>query len=357
MTASTAVRYGTARWNALGSYAALVVADADRLGAARAACERILADIDRAASRFRTDSDLSRANRVAGQWVGVSPLLCRALSAAVWAADLTDGLVDPTLGRQLLALGYDRDIDQLRRSVATGQVLDSTVTPGLVSGDPARGPRPARNGAWREIEIDPQGAVRVPDDVSLDLGATGKAFAADLIAETVPAEVGTDLVISLGGDVAVGLQPDTAPGTHPWRVSVTELPEVPRPPGGREVPPVAENGTEIVVIHEGGLATSSVLARRWWNDGAPTDVHHLLDPRTGRPVDATFRTVTASGCSCVEANAISTSSIVRGSGAVAWLEHEDVAARLVAADGTVHRVAGWPEADPSSTVPALEQVP
>jgi len=343
MTSPTAVRYGTARWNALGSYAALVVADVDRLGAARAACERILADVDRAASRFRTDSDLSRANRAAGQWVGVSPLLCRAVSAAVWAADLTDGLVDPTLGRQLLALGYDRDLDELRRSMTAGRSLDSTITPGLVSDDPVRTSRPARTDAWREIEIDPQGAVRLPNDVSLDLGATGKAFAADLIAETVPAEVGTDLVISLGGDVAVGLRPGTAPGTHPWRVSVTELPEH-----------VARPGAEIVVIHEGGLATSSVLARRWWNDG---DVHHLLDPRTGRPVDATFRTVTACGCSCVEANAMSTSSIVRGSAAVAWLERADVAARLVAADGTVHRVAGWPEASPDPERALLEQVP
>ncbi|MBT0772617.1 FAD:protein FMN transferase [Kineosporia sp. J2-2] len=324
----TAVRYGTARWSALGSYAALVVADATRLDAARAACERILAEVDMAASRFRTDSDLSRVNRAAGSWVPVSPLLCRAVSAAVWAADLTDGLVDPTLGRQLLALGYDRDLDELRRSMAAGRPTDSTVAPGLVSADPAHVVGPARAGAWREIEIDPQGAVRVPDDVSLDLGATGKAFAADLIAEVVPAEAGTDLVISLGGDVAVGLLPGTAPGSHPWRVSITELPQ-----------DVGDPGAEVVVIAEGGLATSSVLARRWWNDG---DVHHLLDPRTGRPVDATFRTVTACGCSCVEANAISTSSIVRGSDAIAWLEYEDVAARLVDADGNVRRVAGWP---------------
>ncbi|GLY13887.1 FAD:protein FMN transferase [Kineosporia rhizophila] len=336
----TAVRYGTARWNALGTYVALVVSDADRLDAARAACERILADVDQAASRFRTDSDLTRANRHAGEWVGVAPLLCRALSAAVWAADLTDGLVDPTLGRQLLALGYDRDIEELRRSMAAGQSIDSTVTPGMVSTDPARASFPARTGAWREIEIDPQGAVRVPSDVSLDLGATGKAFAADLIAGTVPALADTDLVISLGGDIAVGLRPDTEPGTHPWRVSVTELPEVPQPLGGREVPPAAGPGSEVVVIHEGGLATSSVLARRWYQDG---DRHHLLDPRTGRPVEEAFRTVTACGCSCVEANAISTSSIVRGAAALAWLEAEDVAARLVAADGTVHRVAGWPE--------------
>ncbi|GAB3241985.1 FAD:protein FMN transferase [Kineosporia babensis] len=329
MPAEKAAQYGTARWNALGTYAALVVADAERLDAARLACERILAEIDRAASRFRTDSDLARANRYAGQWVGVAPLLCRALSAAVWAADLTDGLVDPTLGRQLLALGYDRDIEELRRSMATGQPVDSLIAPGLVSANPAQTSYPVRTDAWREIEIDPQGAVRVPNDVSLDLGATGKAFAADLIAETVPAEAGTDLVISLGGDIAVGLLPGTEPGTYPWRVSVTELPEN-----------VATAGSEIVVIHEGGMATSSVLARRWWNEG---DVHHLLDPRTGRPVDAAFRTVTACGCSCVEANAISTSSIVRGSAARAWLEAEDVAARLVGADGTVHRVAGWPE--------------
>ena len=341
----TAVRYGTARWNALGTYAALVVADEGKLDAARAACERILGDVDRAASRFRSDSDLARANRYAGQWVDVAPLLCRALSAAVWAADLTDGLVDPTLGRQLLALGYDRDIDELRRSMAVGRSIDSTVTPGMVSSDPARASFPARTGAWREIEIDPQGAVRVPNDVSLDLGATGKAFAADLIAETVPVLADTDLVISLGGDIAVGLRPDTEPGTHPWRVSVTELPEVPRPPGDRDVPPVTEPGSEIVVIHEGGMATSSVLARRWYNDG---DQHHLLDPRTGRPVEAAFRTVTACGCSCVEANAISTSSIVRGPAALAWLEAEDVAARLVGADGTVHRVAGWPESLPVS---------
>ncbi|GAB6899795.1 FAD:protein FMN transferase [Kineosporia succinea] len=326
--AGQTLEYGTARWSALGSYAALVVADAEKLEAARAACERILAEVDKAASRFRTDSDLARTNRYAGTWVGVTPLLCRAVSAAVWAAEATDGLVDPTLGRQLLALGYDRDIDELRRLMATGQAMDSTVMPGLVSGDPAQASYPARTGAWREIEIDPQGAMRVPDDVSLDLGATGKAFAADLIAETVPSEVGTDLVISLGGDVAVGLLPDTAPGTHPWRVSITELPE-----------DVAAPGAEVVVITEGGLATSSVLARRWWNDG---ELHHLLDPRTGRPVDATFRTVTACGVSCVEANAISTASIVRGRAAVEWLEHEDVAARLVAADGTVHRVAGWP---------------
>lgn len=329
MSTASAVRYGTARWNALGTYVALVVADDDRLAAARADCERLLAEVDRAASRFRADSDLSRVNRAAGRWVRVSPVLVEALSAAVTAAENTAGLVDPTLGRQLVALGYDRDIDDLRRSTATGQALDSGVIAGLVRRDPGEIGAPVRRGAWREIEIDPAGAVRLPPDVCLDLGATGKAFAADLIAATVPERSGTDLVVSLGGDIAVGRRAGTPVGTHPWRVSVAELPEDADRPGA-----------EVVGIAEGGMATSSVLARRWWNGG---QMHHLLDPRTGRPVEAAFRTVTACGRTCVEANTASTASIVHGRAAVSWLENRDVAARLVSADGTVLRVAGWPQ--------------
>jgi len=344
-----AARYGTARWNALGSYAALVVADADRLAAARAGCERLLAEVDLAASRFRPDSDLSRVNRAAGRWVPVSAVFVQALGVAVEAAADTDGLLDPTLGRQLAALGYDRDIDDLRRATATGRMLDSALTPqltpeltpGLVHDDPARIGAPARCSAWREIEIDPQGAVRIPADVALDLGATGKAFAADLIAARVPARSGTDLVISLGGDVAVGSRPGAPVDGHPWRVSVAELPQDTDRPDN-----------EIVQITEGGMATSSVLARRWWNNG---EVHHLLDPRTGRPVEAVFRTVTACGRTCVAANAVSTASIVRGAAAVNWLEQRDVAARLVTADGSVLRVAGWP--DPTEpTVPQQVRV-
>src|SRR4051794_39351395 len=106
MTSSTTAgragpRYATERWNALGSYASLCVAEVDKLAAARAACEQLLADVDRACSRFRADSDLVRANRNAGTWVAVDPLLVQAMTAAVRVAHSTEGLVDPTLGRHL----------------------------------------------------------------------------------------------------------------------------------------------------------------------------------------------------------------------------------------------------------------
>jgi thiamine biosynthesis lipoprotein len=319
MTSSTTIgsRYAADRWNALGTYVSLVVADADKLAAARSACEQILAGIDLACSRFRDDSDLVRANRNAGRWVQVDPLLVQAMTAAVRVAHSTDGLVDPTLGGHLAALGYDRDLDEVRRAPRAAGAVPPVVPD-----------------SWRRIGIDPDGGLRVPEGVSLDLGATGKAFAADLIAATVPDRIGTALIISLGGDVAVGTPTEAgAAGTpgHRWQIAVAERPE--------------DVEAELVVLDEGGLATSSTLARHWSQDGVA--MHHLLDPRTGLPVEPVWRTVSVCADSCLDANAASTAAIVLGRRAPAWLWQADLAARLVAADGEVFRIAGWPE-------PALE---
>ena len=68
-------------------------------------CEHELAAIDRACSRFRADSELSRVNARAGRRVRVSPLLVEALELAIAAARLTEGDVDPTLGRALELAG------------------------------------------------------------------------------------------------------------------------------------------------------------------------------------------------------------------------------------------------------------
>ena len=62
--------------------------------------------LERAASRFRPDSELSAVNRDAGRWVPVSALLAELVEVALAAADTTEGLVDPCLGRQVDAAGY-----------------------------------------------------------------------------------------------------------------------------------------------------------------------------------------------------------------------------------------------------------
>jgi FAD:protein FMN transferase len=188
--------------------------------------------------------------------------------------------------------------------------------------------------AWQQVGIDPDGAVFVPPGVALDLGATGKAFAADLIARSVPATAGTDFVISLGGDVAVGL---VEPGAdRDWPIIVTE-----------QVEDAGDADAETVTISSGAIATSSVTRRRWKYGGRV--VHHLLDPRTGAPAARIWRTATVAAASCVAANTASTVSIVLGEQAPPWLAERGLAARLVGVDGRVVRLGGWPEGDTCST--------
>lgn len=305
---------GTATWSALGTYVHLSTAEAEALEPARHKAVGLLADVDRTCSRFRPDSDLVRANAGAGSWTKVDPLLVQAIAVAMEAAAQTDGLVDPTLGHALVAVGYDRDI---------ALVLAGSTAPAGI-------PVPARRGAWQEILLDPEGAVRVPPGCALDLGATAKAWVADLIANTISAEaiaVASDptLVISVGGDVAVA-------GAG-WPVVVSEI-----------VDDAA--GSEIVHLPYGGLATSSTAARAWVRGGAIR--HHLLDPATGEPTRGPWRTVTATGATCVAANTASTAAIVLGDNAVGWLTARGIPARLVDTGGRIVRTPRWPEPEVAS---------
>ncbi len=328
--------YAAAQWSALGTYVQLVVAGPDRLDAARAEAERLLAAVDVACSRFRPDSDLVRANRAAGTWVAVHPLLVAALTAALAAADETGGLVDPTLGRALETLGYDRDFAELPRPAGPDAADAHQAGPAQQTdpADPAHVPAVVQPGAWQAVGVDPAGRIRVPDGVVLDLGAVGKAFAADLVAGSVARTVGADCVISIGGDVAVGATADS-PG-HPWQVAVAEGP--------------ADRPAQLVVLDRGGIATSTTTHRRWQHDGAT--VHHLLDPRTGRPVERSWRTVSVAAATCVAANTASTAALVLGAAAPAWLEERGLPARLVGRDGGVTLVGGWPEGGTPGQAPS-----
>src|ERR1700747_3756651 len=93
-------------FDAFGSTAVLAVTDPEALPVARDAVREVVEEIDLACSRFREDSERGGRTRAGGAPVKVSALLFDAVRAAVRAAELTDGDVDPTLGSALRALGY-----------------------------------------------------------------------------------------------------------------------------------------------------------------------------------------------------------------------------------------------------------
>jgi FAD:protein FMN transferase len=289
-------------FEALGTYVYVATRDAAELGAARRLTADLLGAVDRTCSRFRDDSDLSLANARAGRWTTVDPLLVAAAEVALGAARITDGLVHPLLGRPLVALGYDRDFGLLHD---TGEAV--AVTPPTLD-------------SWRELGLRGD-EVRVPAGTALDLGATGKGFAADLVAHALDAELRAPALVSVGGDLALS-RPD---GT-PWPVSVSERP-----------------GDPAVLVHleQGGLATSSTRVRRWARAG--TSYHHVLDPRTGLPARVVWSTVSCLGGTAVGANTASTAAIVLGDAAPDWLDSHGVSARLVTPEGDVLRTGAWPE--------------
>jgi FAD:protein FMN transferase len=295
-------------WEALGSKAVLVVRDPAAFSSARAILASKLEAIDRACSRFRADSELSKLNHAAGSYVAVSPELFGAVKTARTAAGATGGLVDPTVGRSLRLAGYDRTFAAVRQRT-------SSVRPTFV-----------RSPDWRCIELDEtRHAIRVPRGVELDLGATAKALVADRATRVIFDRTGSGVLVSLGGDVSVA----GAPPSGGWPIRIAE----------DNTAPLAGPGP-VVTIAQGGLATSGTTVRRWRSES--DELHHIIDPRTGRPAATFWRTATVVAASCLAANTVSTAAIVLGEPALAWLATLRLPARLVRYDGAVSHVAGWP---------------
>ncbi len=262
---------------------------------------------DAACNRFRTDSEISRLNAQGGGEVALSETLELALDAALRAGQATEGLCDPTVLPALLALGYDRDYDELRVAGAPSP-SPATPAPGL--------------GA---IHLDRERhTVELTPDCQIDLGASAKALIADLVADDVAPTGG--VVVEFGGDVAVrGAGPD-----GPWVIGVADTLFV----TGREA--------RISLAH-GGIATSSITTRTW--RAGEELVNHVIDPRTGSFARSVYATTSVTAESCVIANAFATAALLWGEDAGYHIAQAGWSGRLVRHDDTVEYVGGWPPSE------------
>ncbi|MBG6057398.1 thiamine biosynthesis lipoprotein [Cryobacterium sp. MP_M5] len=311
----------TLDWPLWSTTARLVVTDPARLIEARAITDAVLAEIETAASRFRPDSELAARSGEFAHGALVSDTLAGLVRDALTAARQTDGDVDPTLANALDAVGYDRDIRL---------VLDDGVPVRAIASD-----RPG----WQGVTL-AGNRLTVPAHLGLDLGATAKAVAADRAAREVFGDLGCGVLVSLGGDIATaGPSPEGG-----WQVRVQDAPLDP--------------SAQVTLTGGMAVATSSTQRRRWTRAGQPQ--HHILNPRTGRPAEPVWRSVSVAAATCHRANTLSTAAIVRGEAAVGWLGALGVPARLVAADGAVVTLGGWPDdehAAPAAPAAAFRSAP
>jgi thiamine biosynthesis lipoprotein len=308
-TTALGTTYDLQVWTTSGR---VVVSDPASLSAATRIVWGGLAEVEKACSRFRPDSELNAITKAPRRrtTVSISPVLADLVGTALEAAAKTDGLIDPTVGAAMQQLGYDRSIELLPADAPPVRLV---------------GPVPG----WRDIRLEGD-RLELPVGVLLDLGATAKARAADLLATRVRDQLGVDVLIELGGDIATAASEPRAPGIdapRDWQVLVRDTDDDP--------------ACQVTLPGGSALATSSTVRRTWRRGGVR--LHHILDPRTAAPAAPVWRSVTVADTTCVDANTASTSAVILGLRAPTWLAERGFSARLVDQQRRIVRVGDWPE--------------
>jgi thiamine biosynthesis lipoprotein len=240
-------------------------------------------DYSRRLSRFDPASELTALNRDSRAEVPASRLLRAAVSAGLWAAERSGGLVDPTLVRELERAGYDSSLDGAE---------PASVAEALHAAPPRHPASPDSRARWREVIVDDEaGTITRPPGVMLDTGGAGKGLCADAVALRLG--VYARFVVDCGGDIALGgvgteLDPYEVVVEHPLTLA-----------------PVA-----ILRVGRGGVATSGLNVRIWRTDRG--FAHHLLDPSTGEPVWSGLVGATALAPSALEAETLSKMALLLG---------------------------------------------
>ena len=155
------------------------------------------------------------------------------------------------------------------------------------------------------------GQVRRMVDVTVDLNALAKGFAADLVALALRKAGQSDFLIEIAGDIVThGQRPDGLP----WTVAL-ELPLA-----NRIVP------ARLIPVYNAGVATSGGYRRH------RGEASHLINPATGRPLLAGGASVAVVASTGIEADGWATVMSVLGPEAgLALAEARGLAVSFIAA--------------------------
>ena len=259
---------------------------------------------DRLLSRTQEDSDVWRINHAEGKPVTVSDDTITILETAQKISELTDGAFDVTIapcstlwdftsGKAVLP-----DADELK---AAAEKVDYT-----------------------KIRIEGN-TVTLPKDMMIDLGGIAKGYAADQVKEYLAGRGVESAILSFGGNiVALGLKP----GGKPWNVAIRDIDG-----GPADYMLISRN-------YGGSTVTSGIYERGFELDGVL--YHHLLDSKTGWPMQNELASVTIFSDSSMMGDALSTAAFVLGTekGSELIESLDGIEAVFIARDRTVTTTSG-----------------
>jgi thiamine biosynthesis lipoprotein len=243
--------------------------------------EAFFRSFHRRLTRFDDRSDLAALNSSANETIRVSRLVALAVRAALWAAERSGGLVDPTLVSEIESIGYARSFLGSK---------PASLSSALASAPPRQPALPKLDPSWKRIGVDQRRSlVTRPAGIRLDLGGIGKGLAADLCAGRL--EYYDSFVVDAGGDLQIG-------GQRP-RARVVEIGS-----------PFNAAPVFSCSLQRGAVATSGISNRIWRRGNS--FAHHLLDPSTGQPAWTGVVQATALAESALEAEVLAKMALLAG---------------------------------------------
>lgn len=234
-------------------------------------------------TRYRPTGIVARINAAGGAPVEVDEETAGLIGYAAQVHALSEGRFDITSGVLRRVWTFDGS------NRVPGRAAVARVLP-LVGWDKVRWEAPV---------------ITLPAGMEIDLGGIAKEYAVDRVAQAIAREAALPTMVNFGGDLAT-----SAPKSDgPWRIAIESL-DPAKVTGG------------VLHIGAGAIATSGD-ARRFLLKGGRR-YSHILDPRTGWPVENPPRSVTVAARTCLQAGTLSTLAMLKGRDAETFLKSEGV---------------------------------
>lgn len=239
-----------------------------------------LAAIEEVMSANKDGTVVDALNKAAGGApVKVPADLMAVLRRSALYAELSEGAFDPTIGPLVKLWGIGSDGERVP--------------------EPAEIEAALRLIDYRGLNLDAGAgtAALARPGMRVDLGAIAKGYAADEVARILKDRGVKAAIVDLGGNImAVGKKPD---GT-PWRIGVQD--------------PFDDRGAYIGLAQVPGGTTvvTSGIYERYFTGPSGEHYHHILDVRTGYPVESDLVSVTIIAASSMDADGLSTAVFALG---------------------------------------------
>lgn len=265
--------------------------------------EERLIEMEQLWSVTGSNSDIYAVNHSDGQPVSVSEETAKLLSFALQMAEETNGALEPTIYPVLVAWGFTTEDNRVPSDAEIVELLE--------------------NVGYERVRLEGN-TVQLDNGMMLDLGAVGKGYAGDLVAQVLRENGITSALLDFGGNIqTIGTKPDGSL----WRLGLRD--------------PFSGGALGILEISNMAVVTSGNYERYFISEDGK-QYGHIIDPSTGYPAESGLASVTVIAEEGRLCDALSTSLFVMGLDQAAeyWRQHQNFDMILITGEGEIYLTEG-----------------